>query len=63
MSVNGLLSVSGVQLEPKSVLSARTKSVPQGYRMKDYTVPLTLIGILSDGEFHSGEQLNAISWG
>ncbi|HCT4931670.1 TPA: bifunctional biotin--[acetyl-CoA-carboxylase] ligase/biotin operon repressor BirA [Morganella morganii] len=25
--------------------------------MKDYTVPLTLIGILSDGEFHSGEQL------
>ena len=25
--------------------------------MKDNTVPLTLIGILSDGEFHSGEQL------
>ena len=25
--------------------------------MKDYSVPLTLIGILSDGEFHSGEQL------
>lgn len=25
--------------------------------MKDNTVPLTLIGILADGEFHSGEQL------
>lgn len=25
--------------------------------MKDNTVPLTLIGILSDGDFHSGEQL------
>jgi len=25
--------------------------------VKDNTVPLTLIGILSDGEFHSGEQL------
>lgn len=25
--------------------------------MKDNTVPLTLISILADGEFHSGEQL------
>ena len=25
--------------------------------MKDNTIPLTLIGILADGEFHSGEQL------
>ncbi|OFC59201.1 bifunctional biotin--[acetyl-CoA-carboxylase] ligase/biotin operon repressor BirA [Candidatus Erwinia dacicola] len=25
--------------------------------MKDNTVPLTLVGILADGEFHSGEQL------
>lgn len=25
--------------------------------MKDYTVPLTLISILADAEFHSGEQL------
>ncbi len=25
--------------------------------MKDNTVPLTLIAILADGEFHSGEQL------
>ena len=25
--------------------------------MKDNTIPLTLIAILSDGEFHSGEQL------
>ncbi|MTD39945.1 bifunctional biotin--[acetyl-CoA-carboxylase] ligase/biotin operon repressor BirA [Erwinia sp. CPCC 100877] len=25
--------------------------------MKDYKIPLTLIGILADGEFHSGEQL------
>lgn len=25
--------------------------------MKDNTVPLTLIGITADGEFHSGEQL------
>ena len=29
--------------------------------MKDNTVPLTLIGILADGEFHSGEQLVS-SW-
>ena len=27
--------------------------------MKDYTVPLTLISILADAEFHSGEQLGA----
>ena len=25
--------------------------------MKDNTIPLTLIGIPADGEFHSGEQL------
>lgn len=25
--------------------------------MKDNTVPLTLISLLADGEFHSGEQL------
>jgi BirA family biotin operon repressor/biotin-[acetyl-CoA-carboxylase] ligase len=25
--------------------------------MKDYKIPLTLVGILADGEFHSGEQL------
>ncbi|MDI5303213.1 hypothetical protein MJN76_25600, partial [Salmonella enterica subsp. enterica serovar Anatum] len=25
--------------------------------MKDTTVPLTLISLLADGEFHSGEQL------
>jgi BirA family biotin operon repressor/biotin-[acetyl-CoA-carboxylase] ligase len=25
--------------------------------VKDNTIPLTLIGILADGEFHSGEQL------
>mgnify|MGYP002677498938 CR=1 FL=1 len=25
--------------------------------MKDNTIPLTLISILADGEFHSGEQL------
>ncbi len=25
--------------------------------MKDHTIPLTLISILADGEFHSGEQL------
>lgn len=25
--------------------------------MKDHTVPLTLISLLADGEFHSGEQL------
>lgn len=28
--------------------------------MKDLTVPLKLIGILSDGEFHSGEQLGEL---
>lgn len=27
------------------------------HRMKDNTVPLTLISLLADGEFHSGEQL------
>ncbi|SQK71786.1 HTH domain-containing protein [Tatumella ptyseos] len=25
--------------------------------MKDYSVPLKIIRVLSDGEFHSGEQL------
>jgi BirA family biotin operon repressor/biotin-[acetyl-CoA-carboxylase] ligase len=25
--------------------------------MKDNTIPLTLVSILADGEFHSGEQL------
>ena len=29
--------------------------------MKDNTVPLTLISLLADGEFHSGEQLGE-SW-
>lgn len=28
--------------------------------MKDYTVPLKIAAILSDGEFHSGEQLGDI---
>ncbi|WP_157962143.1 HTH domain-containing protein, partial [Rahnella sp. NRRL B-41462] len=28
--------------------------------MKDITVPLQLISILADGEFHSGEQLGTV---
>ena len=30
--------------------------------MKDHTIPLTLISILADGEFHSGEQLGSLHY-
>lgn len=30
--------------------------------MKDHSVPLKLIDILADGEFHSGEQLGENAW-
>jgi biotin operon repressor BirA-like protein len=49
-------STSGSNQKSASLV-VLVKQCRGGHCVKDNTIPLTLIGILADGEFHSGEQL------